>query len=292
MVRLAMLRGCSVTGRSHNVRIDGSAGTATFKCPWLPLSAMNTIDTLSDKVPTGTPIADDGDDFNFCSTCAFSGACIAAGYGKPELRKLHCLVEHVGLFEPGQHVFRTGAPFRAIYAVRLGAVKTVVTNRGGQEQVLGFYLPGEVIGLNAIYPDRYPCDAVALESAEFCRFSFPAMSALATEMPSVQQDLFRMLSKELGAAALLAGDHSVDERMAAFLIDLGDRYGQRGFSPTHFRLSMSRSDIANYLRLANETVSRVLGRFRKQGLVRIEGRDVHLLDLAPLRRLANNVFSN
>lgn len=243
------------------------------------------------SLPADSPIADDGDAATFCSTCAFSSVCMASGYGKPELQELHCLVEHVGMFKPGEHVFRTGEPFRAIYAVRQGTVKTVVVNREGHEQVLGFYLPGEVVGLNAIYPEKYPCDAVALEPSEFCRFSFPAMSELAARMPSVQQHLFRMLSKELGAASLLAGDHSADERMAAFLIDLGDRSAARGFSGTRFRLSMSRSDIANYLRLATETVSRVLGRFRDGEFVRIDGRNVELLAVDELRQLASNVFN-
>ncbi len=129
---------------------------------------------------------DDGDAANFCSTCAFSGACIAAGYGKPELAQLHCLVEHIGPFVAGEHVFRTRDPFRAIYALRVGLVKTALVDTQGREQVLGFYLPGEVVGLNAIYPEHYPCDAVALETTTFGRFSFPAMSALATRVPSVQ----------------------------------------------------------------------------------------------------------
>lgn len=237
------------------------------------------------------PIADDGDELHFCRTCAFAGACLAVGYGKPELAALHCLVEHVDDYHAGDHVFRTGDPFRAIFAVRSGTVKTCLVDREGREQVLGFYLPGEVIGLNAIYPDRFPCDAVALEDASFCRFSFPAMSALAARMPAVQQHLFRLISKELGTASLLAGDHTADERMAAFLVDLGERYASRGFSGTEFRLSMSRGDIANYLRLAAETVSRVLGRFRSQGLVRIEGRDVVLLQPDKLNDLASCVLN-
>ncbi len=216
---------------------------------------------------------------------------MAAGYGKSDLQELHCLVEHTGLYAAGDHVFRTGDAFRAIYAVRSGMVKTALVDADGNEQVLGFYLPGEVVGLNAIYPEHYPCDAVALEPTEFCRFSFPAMSALAARIPSVQQHLFRMLSKELGMASLLAGDHSADERMAAFLVDLGERYALRGMSATQFRLSMSRADIANYLRLAAETVSRVLGRFREQGLLNINGRQVEILDLEAMRERARCVLN-
>lgn len=216
---------------------------------------------------------------------------MSAGYGKDELTELHCLIEHTGPIAPQEYVFRRGDAFRSIYAVRSGMVKTVLVDVEGHEQVLGFYLPGEVVGLNAIYPEHYPCDAVTLEATEFCRFSFPAMSALAARMPTVQQHLFRLLSKELGTASLLAGDHSADERLAAFLVDLGERYAARGLSGQQFRLSMSRGDIANYLRLAAETVSRVLGRFRQQGLLRIDGRDVDVLDSERLRQLARCVLN-
>ena len=235
-------------------------------------------------------ITDDGDATRFCSSCAFAEACVAVGYGKPELLELHCLVEHVGPFRAGEHVFRTGDPFRAIYAVRFGSVKTRMFDRDGNEQVLGFYLPGEVVGLNAIYPEHFPCDAVALEDTQFCRFSFPAMSALASRQPAVQQHLFRLISKELGAVSLLAGDHSADERMAAFLIDLSSRYAARGLPATRFHLSMSRGDIANYLRLAAETVSRVLGRFRSQGLIALEGRELVLLRGDTLRELGASLL--
>lgn len=246
----------------------------------------------ADRLTCANPICADGDDATFCTTCAFSGACLAAGYGKSELRELHCLVEHVGPFPAGAVVFHTRDPFRAIYAVRTGTVKTVAVNREGYEQVMGFYLPGEMIGLNAIYPEHYPCDAVTLEPTQLCRFSFPAMSALAGRLPKVQQHLFRLLSKELGAASLLAGDHSAEERVAAFVQDLGDRFAARGASGTRLHLSMSRADIANYLRLAAETVSRVLTRFREQGVLRIEGRYLEIVDAPQLHDLASNVLND
>ncbi len=213
------------------------------------------------------------------------------GYGKPELAALHCLVEHVGPFRSGEHIFRTGYPFRAIFAVRSGAVKTCVVDKHGREQVLGFYLPGEVVGLNAIYPDQFPCDAVSLETSQLCRLSFPAMSALAASMPAIQQHLFRLISRELGMASQLAADYSAEERMAAFLADLSRRYAARGFSGTRFILRMSRCDIANYLRLAAETVSRVLGRLRSKGLIDIDGRVLTVLDRDGLFALGQGVLT-
>lgn len=236
------------------------------------------------------PIADDGDDVRFCSTCAFSAACLASGYDKSQLRDLHVLVQHIGPFEEGQHIFREGDPFTAIAAVRSGTVKTYVTDANGREQVQGFYLPGEMIGLNAISQSRYPCNAVALEPTVLCRFSFPSMAALATRMPGVQQQLFRLLSQDIGKAALLAGNYTADERMAAFLVSLSRRYAERGFSPTRFALTMTRTDIANYLRLAAESVSRVFRRFQDDGLIRVDRREIEMLQPRALEDLARSVL--
>src|SRR5690349_5782428 len=236
------------------------------------------------------PVSDDGDALHFCSTCAFSSACLDQGYDKSRLAELHVLVAHVGPYAEGQHIFREGDRFEAIAAVRAGTVKTYVNDSEGREQVLGFYLPGEVIGLNAISHDRYPCNAVALDPVLLCRFSFPDIAALATRMPGVQQQLFRLLSQDIGKAALLAGNYSADERMAAFLVSLSRRYALRGFSPTRFRLTMTRTDIANYLRLASESVSRGFRRLQDAGLVKVERREIELLELAKLEALASSIL--
>jgi CRP/FNR family transcriptional regulator len=240
--------------------------------------------------PGRSPIADDGDELHFCSTCAFSAACMEQGYDKNQLRELHVLVEHIGPFRENEHIFREGDPFNAIAAVRGGTVKTYVTDTEGREQVQGFFLPGEVIGLNAISQSRYPCNAVALDSVVLCRFSFPNIAALAARMPGLQQQLFRLLSLDIGKASLLAGNFTADERMAAFLISLSRRFAARGFSAARFRLSMTRTDIANYLRLASETVSRVLTRFQDDGLISVERRELELLQPQRLVDLARSVL--
>src|SRR5690606_6941770 len=137
---------------------------------------------------------------------------------------------------------------------------------------------------------RYPCNAVALEPTVLCRFSFPSMAALATRMPGVQQQLFRLLSQDIGKAALLAGNYTADERMAAFLVSLSRRYAERGFSPTRFLLTMTRTDIANYLRLAAESVSRVFRRFQDEGLIRVDRREIEILQPRTLEDLARSVL--
>jgi CRP/FNR family transcriptional regulator len=254
----------------------------------MPLRKVRLMDFRASKQPE--PIADDGDEFRFCSTCAFSTACLEQGYDKSQLRELHVLVEHTEPYGQGDYIFREGDRFEAIAAVRSGTVKTFITDIEGREQVQGFFLPGEVIGLSGISQAHYPSNAVALDSVVLCRFSFPSMAALATRMPGVQQHLFRLLSQDINKAALLAGNYSADERMAAFLISLSRRYASRGFSPNRFRLTMTRTDIANYLRLASESVSRGLRRLQDDGLVRVERRDIELLDRPGLECLARSIL--
>lgn len=234
---------------------------------------------------------DDGDALRFCTTCAFGAVCTGNGVDKLALRELHCLVEHVGGYAPGDLVFRTGDRFGAIYAVRAGTVKTRLVDVEGRELVLGFHLPGELIGLNAIHPEVYPCDAVALDTVEVCRFSFPALATLATRMPGIQQELFRRLSKDIGNGALLAGDYSADERLAAFLVGLARRHAERGLRDDTLHLAMSRTDIATYLRLAAETVSRVLRRFQDRGIIAVDGRQVTIARPAQLFELARPILS-
>ena len=231
-------------------------------------------------------VADDGDALSFCSTCAFSQACLSEGMDKRALMDLHVLVEHVGPYHAGDVLFREGDPFEAIAAVRAGTVKTYVVDRDGHEHVHGFHLPGEVIGLNAIDGDRYPCNAVALDTVMLCRFSFPKISVLAARVPGLQRELFRLLSRDIGRAALLAGDWTADQRVAAFLVGMSRRLSARGFSAVRFQLTMARTDIANYLRLAPETVSRVLKRFQDEGMVRVDRREVELTDQAGLESVA------
>ncbi len=236
------------------------------------------------------PPIDDGDAAHFCSTCVFGQLCLPDGYDKRALAELHCLIEHVGPFHAGDEIFRSGDGFSAIFSVRAGLVKTYVLDDKGREQVLGFYTPGELVGLNAIYPARYPCNAVAVDTVMLCRFSFPAMATLATRIPSIQETLFRLISKDIGTATLGKGDYSAEERLAAFLINWSERLSSRGFSATRFVLPMQRTDIANYLSLAPETVSRVIRRMTDDGVIAIDRREVELTDRAALEALASSLL--
>ena len=248
-----------------------------------------TASALPRVVPC-TLLVDDAEELHFCSACAFSQTCLSHGLDKRALIDLHALVEHLGPFHTGEHIFREGDPFEAIAAVRAGTVKTYVVDRDGHEHVLGFHLPGEVIGLNAIDGEHYPCNAVALDTVMLCRYSFTKIAVLATQLPGLQKQLFRLMSRDIGRAALLSGDWSADQRMAAFLIALSRRLAARGFSPHRFQLKMARTDIANYLSLAPETVSRVLRRFQQDGLLHVDRRELELIDSAQLESLAEPIL--
>lgn len=217
-----------------------------------------------------------------CSGCSLQDLCIPLGISGDDLLLLDSLVETIGPLHKDDHLFHQGHPFQALFAVRSGCVKTYMDTEDGEEQVLGFHLPGELVGLDAIYRGRHQCSAIALDTALVCRLPFNELSDMTHRIPSLQNQLLRLMSRDLETSHSLSSSHSVDERLAAFLLGFGERMRARGFSPSHFVLPMSRQDIASYLRLAPETISRTLSRFAEQSLVEVIRRDIRIKDLAEL----------
>jgi CRP/FNR family transcriptional regulator len=201
------------------------------------------------------------------------------------LERMDCLVDRTPPMHEGEHLFRVGDSFKNIYAVRAGSFKSYTVDSEGREHVLGFHLPGELLGLDAIYPERHVSNAAALDTAAVCVLPYHALSDLAGEIEGLRSQLLRFMSKDLSDAATLAGDFTAEERIAAFLMNLSRRFQNRGFSASEFNLSMSRRDIANYLRLAAETVSRVFARFEKTKLIAVKQREIRLLDIVRLQEL-------
>jgi CRP/FNR family transcriptional regulator len=152
--------------------------------------------------------------------------------------------------------------------------------------VLGFHLPGEIIGLDAIHSCRHTANVVALDTSAICSLTFDSVSTMARHMPELQSELFRIMSQRIAELETIAGDLSADERIAMFLMSLSERFARRGYSDREFILAMSRRDIASFLRLATETVSRVLARFQKSGLLRVDRKQVRIRDLDGVRKIA------
>lgn len=225
-----------------------------------------------------------------CSNCSLRDLCVPMGLDRQDLAQLDAVVQKSGAIQTGDHLFSVGDEFQALYAVRSGCFKTYTIDRAGREQVLGFHLPGELLGLDAIASARHQCNAIALDTASSCLMPFQDITQLAAEVPGLQRQMFRLLSENIAQSHALAGDYSADERLAAFLLGLSERFTRRGYSPTEFNLTMPRRDIANYLRLATETVSRVFNRFQKNELIEVERRQIRLVDLDGLRDLASSAL--
>lgn len=222
-----------------------------------------------------------------CRECGLYRLCLSCGGAAGG--RLGGAIEHQSLVKHGVELFRKGAPFRSIYAIRNGSVKTCVRNGSGREQIAGFHLPGELLGLDAIGSGHYRSDAITLEQTVVCALRFASFEALARKQPGLHRQMLLVMSKQMEhdrTAVLPRGKTTADALLAAFLLNLFERHQRRGIRNAEFRLSMSRGNIADYLGLAQETVSRVVARFRSDGLVSVDRRHVHLLDLQRLGRLA------
>ncbi|MCB1792097.1 MAG: fumarate/nitrate reduction transcriptional regulator Fnr [Gammaproteobacteria bacterium] len=220
-----------------------------------------------------------------CRDCSLSTLCLPMGLRPDDVDRLDAIVKRNRPLQRGDHLFRAGEAFRNLYVVKTGAVKTFTQTNEGDEQVVGFHLPGEVLGLDAIQDGQHGCSARALETTAICELPFDRLEDLSSNIPSLQHQMFRLLSKEISHEAemmALLGRSTAEERVASFLISLSERFKRRGFSATDFFLSMSRQEIGSYLDLALETVSRLFTRFQDEGILKVERKHVQILDLERL----------
>ncbi|NLO81254.1 MAG: fumarate/nitrate reduction transcriptional regulator Fnr [Xanthomonadaceae bacterium] len=224
-----------------------------------------------------------------CSECSLFQLCLPVTLDAEDVEQLEDIVQRRRPLRRGEYLYRAEDPFRAIYAVRAGAIKTTVLSINGEEQITGFHLPGEILGLDAINSGRHPCSAQALETTSVCEIPFDNLEYLATKIPGLQQSLLRIMSKEIFKDHELlyaVAKRSADERLAIVLLSFSNRFGRRGLSRTRFRLPMSRAELSNYLGLAPETMSRLFRRFQEQGLITASGKEIALQDIGALRDLA------
>ena len=221
-----------------------------------------------------------------CSRCSLEELCLPRGLTPEEVERFEQIVVRSRPIHAGEHLFRAGEEFRAVASVRTGCFKSYVIDKDGQEQVLGFFLPGEIIGLDAIHGCVHTANIVALDTSAVCSLTFDSVTNMARHMPELQSELFRVMSHRISELETIAGDLSADERIALFLISLSERFGRRGYSETEFILAMSRRDIASYLRLATETVSRVLARLQKAAVLKVDRKQVRIRDMEELRMIA------
>jgi CRP/FNR family transcriptional regulator len=224
-----------------------------------------------------------------CSSCSMRELCLPVGLSADALAELDRAVEDRARVRKGESLYRAGDGFRALYAVRLGTFKTTVLAEDGREQVAGYHLQGDLLGLDGLGTERHGCGAVALEDSEVCPIRFDDLEQVARSVPSLQHNLHQFLARKIShdhGVMLLLGSMRAEERLASFLLSLSARYRARGYSSTDFVLRMTREEIGSYLGLKLETVSRLFSRFQDDGILQVRGRVVKLLDLAALRKLA------
>ena len=227
-----------------------------------------------------------------CSQCALGKLCLPLGLDAQDMTALENIIEPSAPFKENQTVYQADQKFERIYAVKSGMFKTVVLDANGNEHILGFHLPGELFGLDAIYPQKYISTAVSLGTSSVCGINYTDLESLAGKLPSLQRQLFSLMSKEVHTSQAMTVEHAADQKLAGFILALASRYKQRGYSETRFNLMMPRRDIANHLNMAAETVSRLFKRFQTEGLIDIKRTDLHITNIQALKRLAGCAASS
>ena len=216
-----------------------------------------------------------------CNQCSLSPICLPLAVAPDQLEQLDRIMQRGRPLKRGEYLFRAADDFHAVYAIRSGALKTYSFSDDGDEQVTGFYLPGEIVGMDGISTARHLSNAKALETATVCEIPFHRLEDLSQRIPSLQHYFFSLMSNEIRADRelhMLLSKKNADDRVASLLLSLAARQHRRGLSGVRFRLPMSRYDIANYLGLAVETVSRIFTRFQQQKTLWVDGREVEILD--------------
>jgi len=225
-----------------------------------------------------------------CSSCNLRELCLPLGLSNDQLERLDTLVELRRSVPRGDTLFRSGDEFASLFAVRTGFFKTCVSSEDGRDQVTGFQMAGELLGLDGIGTERHTCDAVALEDSQVCIIPFHQLEDLSREFSDLQRQFHRIMSREIvrdHGVMLLLGSMRAEERLAAFLLNLTQRLKTRGFSPSSLVLRMTREEIGSYLGLKLETVSRTFSKFQDDGLLEVKQRQIRVLDAAGLQTLVN-----
>ena len=210
-----------------------------------------------------------------CSQCSLSQLCLPRNLDHDDFEALASIVKRERPLQKGEPLFELGQPFKSLYAIRTGSVKVFLPTNEGDEQIVGFHMPGELLGFDGMGQDSHSCSAVALESTSICELPYNRLQDIASELPSLTNHFMTLMSNEIAdehSMMLMLAKKSAEARMATFLLSLSARFSKRGFSARQFNLTMSRHDIANYLGLAVETVSRIMTHMQDAGIINVDRR--------------------
>ena len=212
------------------------------------------------------------------------------GFSVEEMQRLDAVVDKRRRIKQGERLYSSGEAFISLYAIRVGFFKTCVSTEDGREQVTGFQMAGEIIGMDGIVSEHHNCNAIALEDAEVCVMPFSDIENLSRELPALQRNVHKIMSREIvreNSVMMLLGNMRAEERLAAFLLNLVQRLHARGLSQSELVLRMTREEIGSYLGLKLETVSRAFSKFSDDGIIEVKQRYVKILEPDALKKIFN-----
>ncbi len=222
-----------------------------------------------------------------CSSCGLKDVCLPCGLRASEIALAEDLIYTRRRLKRGEALYRAGDKFDSIYAIRSGFFKTVMVLDDGREQVTGFHMAGEMLGMDGIGPEVHGCDAIALEDCEACVIPYARLTSLSDDNRAIQHQFHKAMSREIvreHGVMMLLGSMRAEERLAVFLLNLSQRFLARGYSASEFIMRMTREEIGSYLGLKFETVSRMFSRFQEEGLISVQQRHVQIRDIEGLRK--------
>jgi len=223
-----------------------------------------------------------------CSSCNMRELCLPQGLADADMTSFEKVVYARRRIRRGEALFAAGDEFKAIYSVRSGFFKSSLVDGEGREQVTGFFMGGELLGMDGIGTGRYNGAAIALEDSEVCVLPYSLIEQMAAEVPALRRQLHAVMAREIvrdHGVMMLLGSMRAEERLATFLLNLSKRFTARGFSPSDFHLRMTRDELGSYLGLKLETVSRLFSRFHDDGLIEVQQKHVRILDIAGLEQV-------
>jgi len=229
-----------------------------------------------------------------CASCNLRELCLPVGLSTGDLNKVENLVAVRRKVKRGESLFRAGDVFESLYAIRVGFLKSAVVSSSGQEQVTGFHMAGEIVGLDGISTGNHACDTAALEDTEVCVIPYSRIDSIAENVPALRNHFHRVMSREIvrdHGVMLILGTMMAEERMGTFLLNLSQRFAARGYSTSEFVLRMTRAEIGSFLGLKLETISRVLSKFAKMGLIEVDQRRIRIVDADGLRVIVSGQVS-
>ena len=222
-----------------------------------------------------------------CNNCSLDEICFPRGLSQDDINNISHVIKPKKTLHKGDHLFLQGDHFKGLLAIKSGAAKLVANDHHGNEHILNILLPGEPLGFDGIYNEKYQCSAIALETVSFCELPAQNIEELFQNVPTLSRELFRHASKKMmeDKGTIVLNKRPAEERLASFLIHLSDKFKTRGFSSSEFTLSLSRQEIGNYLGLALETVSRLLKKFQQEGLIDVKSKKIKLNNIPKLRSI-------